>query len=136
MLSVKQVAAAQAEAEAEAKANAAEEWFSLVDATFKNCPHRFLWKRGKAVLMVVVSQETTSDAAEAEFAQQLAPLGDINRYLDSQTMGDTEVFYTSVDLKSLNLCRHLNATEYGGQYHKITAGLASVMTDGEEDSEA
>ena len=129
MLSVKQVAAAQAEAEAEAKANAAEEWFSLVDNTFKACPHRFLWRRGKAVLMVVVSEKNTSDAAEIEFTQWLAPLGDITRHLDSQTMGNTEVFYTSVELKGLDLIRNLDATEHGGITKKVTAGLTRVMAE-------
>lgn len=126
MLEVKEVAQAQAEEEAKAEAEAANEWFNLVDRTFKACSSRFLWKRGKSVLMVVVSGENTSDAAEAQFAQQLAPLGEVKRFLDSQTMGDTEVFYTSVDLKSLELPKNLKATEYGGIYHRLTAGLASV----------
>ena len=145
MLQVDAIAEAQAKAEAEAEwerarleaeaeaervrleAEAAEEWFLLVDDTFKACPSRFLWKRGKTVLMVVASNKSTSDAAEAEFAQQLASLGEVTRYLNSQTMGDTEVFYTSVDLKSLKLPRNLNASDYGGVYHRVTAGLASVL---------
>jgi len=129
MLEVKEVAAAQARAEAEAEAKAAEEWFNSVNDTFKACRSRFLWKRGKTVLMVIVSNENTSDAAEADFAKQLAPLGDIKRFLDSQTMGDTEVFYTSVDLKGLELHKNLDAQQYGGVYHRITAGLASVRAD-------
>ena len=101
----------------------------MVDKTFKACSSRFLWKRGKAVLMVLVSEETTSDAAEAEFARQLAPLGDVVRYLDSQTMDDTEVFYTSVDLKKLGLTKNLDSKEYGGIYHRLTAGLSSVLSE-------
>jgi len=129
MLAVKSVAAAQAEEEAEAEAKAVEEWFEFVNDTFKACPSCFLWKRGKAVLMVVVSSKTTSNAAEAEFAQHLAPLGDVVRYLDSQTMGDTEVFYTSVDLKKLGLTKNLDSKEYGGIYHRLTAGLSSVLSE-------
>ena len=60
MLGVKAAVAAQAKEEAEAEADAANEWFNLVDTTFKACNSRFLWKRGKSVLMVVVSQESTS----------------------------------------------------------------------------
>jgi hypothetical protein len=130
MLEVGTLAQAQAKAEAEVEVNAANEWFKLVDETFKACPSRFLWKRGKSVLMVVASNKTTSNAAEAEFAQQLAPLGDVKRYLNSQTMGrDTEVFYTSVELKGLGLLRNLDASEYGGIYQQLTAGLASVLSD-------
>ena len=127
MLEVASVAATQAKAEADVEAKAAEELFTTVDDTFKACSSRFLWKRGKSVLMVIVSEANTSDAAEAEFAQQLAPLGDTKRYLDSQTVDGTEVFYTSVDLRSLDLPSHLDANEYGGIYHRITAGLASVL---------
>lgn len=128
MLEVASVAATQAKEEADAKLKAAEKLFRTVDDTFKACPSRFLWKRGKSVLMVIVSEANTSDAAEAEFAEQLAPLGDIKRYLDSQTVdGHREVFYTSVDLRSLDLPSHLDANEYGGIYHRITAGLASVL---------
>ena len=44
-------------------------------------------------------------------------------------MGGTEVFYTSVDLKSLELPRNLDAKEHGGIYHRLTAGLAVRAAD-------
>lgn len=130
MLEVAAVAATQAEAQAEAEAEAANEWFDLVDQTFESCPSRFLWMRGKVLLMVIVSTQKTSAKAEVEFSRQLAPLGEIFRFCDSETVNDREVFYTSIGVKALGLSKHLDAVKYGGIKFKLSAGLTEALEEG------
>ena len=145
MLEVDAVAAKQAEAEAqaerarleaeaeverarlEAEAEAAEEWFSLVDSTFKKWDSRFLLKMGKKQRFIALFGDyATSDEAGAAFSQLLAPLGDIDIWKKSVTVDQKEVYLWLINLRGLNLCRHLIAAEHGGYQEEMSQGIYAV----------
>ena len=134
MLEVDAVVAKQAEAEAqverarlEAEAEAAEEWFSLVDSTFKKWDSRFLLKMGKKQRFIALFGDyATSDEAGAAFSQLLAPLGDIDIWKKSVTVDQKEVYLWLINLRGLNLCRHLIAAEHGGYQEEMSQGIYAV----------
>ena len=81
---------------------------------------------GKQRFIAIFGEYSTSDEAGAAYAQLLAPLGDIDIWKRSVTVDKKEVYLWLVNLRGLNLCRHLVASEHGGYQEEIPQGIYAV----------